>query len=79
MNIPLFKSFCGDFNLQLLHKLLHELQNDHTVKHFQGPVLKYNGNQKYATTAITAGILRLVAEKVNVPLQVKIIEDIIGL
>jgi len=34
-------------------------------------VLKYNGNQRYATTAITAAILREVASQAEVPLQVK--------
>lgn len=36
----------------------------------QGIVVKYNGNQRYATTAITRAILRDIAAKVNVPLQV---------
>ena len=32
-------------------------------------MLKYNANQRYATTAITASILREVARKCSVPLQ----------
>jgi len=36
----------------------------------QGVVIKFNTNQRYATTAITASIVRLIASKVNVPLQV---------
>ncbi|XP_028392918.1 aspartyl aminopeptidase-like isoform X2 [Dendronephthya gigantea] len=35
----------------------------------QGPVIKYNANQKYATTAVTASVLRIVAEKHDIPLQ----------
>ncbi len=33
-------------------------------------MLKYNGNQRYATTAITAAILREVARQADVPIQV---------
>uniref|UniRef100_UPI00358F291F aspartyl aminopeptidase isoform X4 n=1 Tax=Myxine glutinosa TaxID=7769 RepID=UPI00358F291F len=35
----------------------------------EGPVLKYNSNQRYATTAVTAAILRDIAARVDVPLQ----------
>lgn len=35
----------------------------------KGLVLKYNANQRYATTAVTASVLRMVAEKAGVPLQ----------
>lgn len=35
----------------------------------KGVVLKYNANQRYATTAVTASVLRLVAKKAGVPLQ----------
>lgn len=36
----------------------------------QGIVVKFNANQRYATTAITTAILRQVAAQVGVPLQV---------
>lgn len=35
----------------------------------QGVVLKFNANQRYATTAITASILREVASRCSIPLQ----------
>ncbi|KAF3857044.1 hypothetical protein F7725_008903, partial [Dissostichus mawsoni] len=34
-----------------------------------GPVLKFNGNQRYATTAVTASVIREIAGQVDVPLQ----------
>jgi len=37
----------------------------------QGVVIKFNANQRYATTAITASIVRRIASKVHVPLQVR--------
>jgi len=36
----------------------------------KGVVIKFNANQRYATTAITASIVRQIASKVKVPLQV---------
>lgn len=44
-------------------------EDNHKAAMHGGPVLKFNGNQRYATTAVTATLLRLVAEKAEVPLQ----------
>eukprot|EP00124_Ichthyophonus_hoferi_P004009 Ihof_evm1s395 gene=Ihof_evmTU1s395 len=35
----------------------------------KGPAIKFNANQRYATTAVTANILRALAKKNNIPLQ----------
>ena len=43
----------------------------------QGVVIKINSNQRYATTAITTAILRQIATKVNVPLQVMLPPQVI--
>ena len=40
------------------------------VRDGQGVVIKFNANQRYATTAITASIVRQIASAVSVPLQV---------
>ena len=37
----------------------------------QGPVIKFNSNQRYATNAVTALVLRRIAEIADVPLQVR--------
>ncbi len=37
----------------------------------QGIVIKFNANQRYATTAVTTTVLREIASKAGVPLQVR--------
>ncbi|XP_046358777.2 aspartyl aminopeptidase-like isoform X2 [Haliotis rufescens] len=44
-------------------------ESNHQPSFHKGIVLKFNGNQRYATTAITATILREVAKRVGAPLQ----------
>jgi hypothetical protein len=44
-------------------------EGEHRPKLHGGPVLKFNANQRYATNAVTAAILRRVAALVDVPLQ----------
>lgn len=46
---------------------LHE--NQHKPKLHGGIVIKINANQRYATTAITSSIIRIIAEKCGVELQ----------
>uniref|UniRef100_A0AAQ4Q6I4 Aspartyl aminopeptidase n=1 Tax=Gasterosteus aculeatus aculeatus TaxID=481459 RepID=A0AAQ4Q6I4_GASAC len=41
----------------------------HTHTHTQGPDQKFNSSQRYATTAVTASVVREVAARVGVPLQ----------
>lgn len=47
----------------------HKHEKNHRPMFHEGPVLKFNGNQRYATTAITASILREISAKCNIPLQ----------
>lgn len=44
-------------------------EDNHKPKLHGGIVVKINANQRYATTAITSSILRVIAEKCEVPLQ----------
>ncbi|CAL1536040.1 unnamed protein product [Lymnaea stagnalis] len=44
-------------------------ESNHQPELHKGIVIKFNSNQRYATTGITATILRQIAKKVSVPLQ----------
>merc|ERR1712142_340815 len=44
-------------------------EENHRPAMHKGVVIKFNANQRYATTAITTSMLRLIAEQAGVPLQ----------
>lgn len=43
-----------------------------------GPVIKINANQRYATNSETAGLVRLLAEEAQVPLQTFVVRTDMG-
>jgi aspartyl aminopeptidase len=55
---------------------LHE--ENHRPSMHGGVVLKYNGNQRYATNCVSAGILREAARLANVPIQDFMVKNDMG-
>ena len=79
--ITTYVAFDSNFNLfwwygnTLIYFLFwNACSEKHEAKHqprlHKGPVIKTNANQRYATTAATAMVLRQIAKAHNVPLQV---------
>lgn len=60
----------GRIDVVPLLRFSEKHEDNHRPALHKGLVIKYNANQRYATTAITASILREVARKADMPLQV---------
>ena len=50
--------------------LIYTLQDNHRPRFHGGVVVKVNFNQRYATTAVTHAILKTIADRTKIPLQV---------
>lgn len=50
-------------------------EENHKPAFHGGPVIKINANQRYATTAVTSSILKVIAKRCGVPLQEVVVKN----
>ena len=50
-------------------------EENHKPAFHGGPVIKINANQRYATTAVTSSILKVIAKKCEVPIQEVVVKN----
>lgn len=81
INSPFEKTIANSFLLSA--DQAHAVHPNYPEKHEEnhkpafhgGPVIKINANQRYATTAVTSSILKVIAKKCEVPIQEVVVKN----